>query len=577
MRFESLTEWRRTTAVVAVAACLLVSVLAWVGYVAVQAWQRSVVIRAEREAEEAAGLLVSGLTRDMRAVQRSILSSPALDAVTLQPPHEYYNIVAGAFARYQYPESFVWWQRDTDSPSQALLLHRRDRPPAWAMPDEDLHRFPLRPEQNMRVVQPLLNRIAVDARQARRFSVFETTIDGSRYQIVARLFYGADRHQEPKAILGFTINLEWVQQHYFALLLSDAAWTSGARADVLLTVTDEQGRPVTDTGGRADARSALRVERRFPLMFFNPQLIAADPPPDLPRRSWTVEAAIRDDSSLVAAIDAGDRMLILQAITAAALALAIVLTLRASRAKLRLADLQADFVSSVTHEFKTPIATIKAAGESLAAGRIDGPAAKQEYAAYIVQEARRLSRLVDNLLSVSRVTDTGPTQHQFEPVALAELVAETLERFAVPVAEGKFTVCVDVPANLPLIAGNASALELMLDNLIDNAIRHSRTARRLEIRAAVQQDNVIFDVIDFGGGIDEDELPHVMRKFYRGRNAGAGGTGLGLAIANRIITEHGGTMTIRSRPGCGTTVTVTVPALPNGEAETLPSLTSAAN
>jgi signal transduction histidine kinase len=188
-----------------------------------------------------------------------------------------------------------------------------------------------------------------------------------------------------------------------------------------------------------------------------------------------------------------------------------------------------------------------------------------------------LARLVDNLLSFSRVTGSGLEEHQFEPVALPDLVTDTLERFAIHIAQAKFTVRLDIPPTLPLISGDASAIELMLDNLVDNAIRHSRTARQLEIRATAEQGKVVLDVIDFGGGIGDDELPHVMRKFYRGRNAGAGGTGLGLAIANRIATEHGGTMTIRSRAGCGTTVTVAFPALSSGGIDAVASLTSIAN
>ncbi len=558
MRFKSLRQGPGLAVVVAVGAFLLVSLLAWPGYVSVREWQRSVEVRAEKEAEAASGLLLGGLMRDMRAVQRSVLLSPAVNGVTLRPPYEAFNLVAGAFARYQYPESFFLWRHDSTNQA-GLLLHRRERRPNWAKPANDPHRFPLTVENDAPAIHELLDRIRVDAAQTRRFSVFETTLEGSRYQVVARLFYGGTQ-SELEAVFGFTVNLDWVRQHYFTSFLQEAVWTRGAGADVLLAIRNDQGQPIADTGRKPERKAISPHERLFPLMFFNPQLIAADPPPDLQRRWWVIHAAVRDDSSLVAALDAAKRMLVLEAVAAGALALGVFLTVRASWAKVKLADLQSEFISRVTHEFKTPIATIKAAGESLVAGRIDGSAARHEYAGFIVQEARRLARLVDNLLTFSRVTDTTVAQHHFEPVALSNLVSETLRRFAPQIGEGKFTVRVDVPESLPFITGDASAIELMLDNLIDNAIRHSRTGQQLEIRAAARHDKVTLEVADLGGGIAEDEVALVTRKFYRGRNAGQGGTGLGLAIAERIITEHGGTMAIRSQPGLGTTVIVNFPA-----------------
>jgi signal transduction histidine kinase len=571
MPFESVSRWRGLTVVIAIVACVLVSLLAWTGYVAVREWQRSVAMRAEQEAEAVSGLLLNGLTRDMRAVQRSVLLSPAVNAVTLRPPYEAFNTVAGAFARYQYPESFFLWRRDSSSQA-GVLLYRRERQPHWAKPADDPHRFPLTLENDAPVMHALLDRIRVDAAQARRFSVFETTLEGNRYQVVARLFYNGIQHQELDAAFGFTVNLDWVRRHYFTSLLGEALWTRGAGADVLLVIRDDQRQLVADTG-RQPARDAIsQHERVFPLMFFNPQLVAADPPSDLQRRFWVIQAAVRDNSSLMSALDAANRMLVLQVIAVGALAVGVLLAMGASRAKTKLAHLQSEFISSVTHEFKTPIATIKAAGESLAAGRIDGSAARQEYAAYIVQEARRLARLVDNLLTFSRVTDATVAKHHFEPVALANVVSDTLQRFALQIGERKFTVRVDVPDSLPLIAGDPSAIELMLDNLIDNAIRHSRNAQQLEIRATARYQHIVLEVADLGGGIAEEELAHVTRKFYRGRHAGQGGTGLGLAIAQRIITEHGGTLAIRSEPGRGTTVVVTLPVSSNDKVANVSSV-----
>ena len=304
-------------------------------------------------------------------------------------------------------------------------------------------------------------------------------------------------------------------------------------------------------GARAAvAPGAPTSNRTFPLMFFNPVIAAADPPAKLQRRSWTVRATTRGDSSLLAASSDANRMLVLGLVAAATLAIGIGLSVRAARARLRLAELRADFVASVTHEFKTPIATIRAAGDTLVADRLDGAAARQDYARFIVHESRRLTRLVDNLLAFTRVTDTPEVRPPLEPVVLADVVAESLDRFAVQLSAGTFRVDVSVPPTLPPVLGDRTGLALMLDNLVDNVIRHSRGERALAIGASVSGRFVVLEVGDRGGGIPPDEVRHVTKKFYRGRLAGHGGTGLGLAIAARIVDDHRGTLNYRQRRRC---------------------------
>jgi hypothetical protein len=119
----------RIAAAVAGVAVVSVALLAWLGYVAVREWQQSASVLAERAAGEASEVLLTGMTRDMRAVQRSVLASPALDSISLRPPYEAINIVAGALGRYGYPESFFLWR--SEAPGAGMFMHRRDRPPQW--------------------------------------------------------------------------------------------------------------------------------------------------------------------------------------------------------------------------------------------------------------------------------------------------------------------------------------------------------------------------------------------------------------------------------------------------------------
>ena len=118
---------------------------------------------------------------------------------------------------------------------------------------------------------------------------------------------------------------------------------------------------------------------------------------------------------------------------------------------------------------------------------------------------------------------------------------------------------IDVPHEIPAVRADRTAVVLALDNLIDNAIRHSGEAETVSVRASREADHVRFDVIDHGVGIPADDLPQVKRRFVRGRTARGPGNGLGLAIVNRIAADHEGALEITSEVGRGTTATLIIP------------------
>jgi signal transduction histidine kinase len=124
---------------------------------------------------------------------------------------------------------------------------------------------------------------------------------------------------------------------------------------------------------------------------------------------------------------------------------------------------------------------------------------------------------------------------------------------------------VEIPADLPLIRGDRTAIGLMLDNIIDNAIRYSPARRSLLITAAQADGAIVLNVTDAGQGIPEDQLAHVTRKFFRGRNPVSNGSGLGLAIVKRIAGDHGGHLRIESTLNVGTTVSVSFPMVRSDE------------
>jgi signal transduction histidine kinase len=537
----------------AVATCASLATLTWFGYRAIGEWRRSSGQVADRRAAETADLLVTALTRDMRGVQNSVLSSPRWDDFMLDP-YDVGNLAAGAFARYPYPESFFGWH-GVPTASEVVFFNRADRRPVWMLPDPAPIRFPVVEAGEPALARRLVARIAEDAKRGRRFSIFEMIVDGVPYQIVARLRYRDALREALEAVFGFTVNLPWVREHYFPELTRQVTRIGNTGAEPGVSVVDERGQSVagpTETVGRP------ATSRAFPVMFFDPLLVALDPPSDLSRQQWTVQVDVAHDPTLAAAIRGANRTLALAALAAATLVVGVLLTARAARINASLAEMRSEFVSTVTHELKTPIATIRAVGDSLVSGRVTGAETLREYAQLVVQEAKRLTRLVDNLLAYARITDVTEA-YSFEPIEISSVIAEVLREFHSQLESLGFEVDVDIPLNVPSVRADRTAIELMFDNLVDNAIRYSGEGRWIQIRARPHDDRVAVEISDRGIGIPEDEVGHVVRRFFRGRRAGSGGSGLGLAIAHRIIKDHGGILTIRGGDGPGTTVSVVLP------------------
>jgi signal transduction histidine kinase len=563
---RALARWfrNRVARALTIGVCLSMATLIWFGYRAVREWQRSATLLAERQAGESVDMLVKALTRDMQGAQATVLSSPKWDEFLLDPPYDVRNMAEIAFRRYPYPESFFAW-RSTLVPSTFVFLNRSDRLPPWLTGRPATDWFPVMVGTSPTVGQALLDRIRQDAHYGRRFSIFELTLDGVTYQVVARLLYHDAFREQLEGVFGFTVNLPWVREHYFPEVTQQVIRIRQAESVPSLSVVDDRGSHVA--GAMPRASNARVIRGWFPLMFFDPLLVAPDPPADLSRHSWGVQVELESDPTLSAAIAGANRTIVITALAAATLVVGLLLTMRAVQARTRLTEMRSEFVSTVTHELKTPIATIRAIGDTLVAGRVSGPGAQHEYAQMVVQEAKRLTRLVDNLLAYARITDVTEV-YVFAPLELGPLVEEVVGAFGFQIEHKGFTVELDIPAGLPRIRGDRGALTLMLDNLVDNALRYSADARWLGVRALQDGRTVIVEVSDRGVGIPTNELGKVTRKFFRGRRAGSGGSGLGLAIASRIAGDHEGSLTIRSIVDTGTTVRVALPIAEAGNEET---------
>ena len=222
-RFRGLAGW------MAAGVCVSVALLTWFGYHAIREWQRSSALLVERRADAAADLLVTALTRDMHAVQKSVLASPDWDAFMLDPPYDVGHVVASAFARYPYPESF-FAARGVPTETSVIFFTRSNRQPAWAPEDTGPNRFPVAASSVPAVAAAIIARIGDDAAYGRRFSIFQLRIGGVVHQVVVRLIYQGQFRDTLEGVFGFTVDMPWVRQHTFPAHGQVARWRHRVRS-----------------------------------------------------------------------------------------------------------------------------------------------------------------------------------------------------------------------------------------------------------------------------------------------------------------------------------------------------------
>jgi len=225
----------------------------------------------------------------------------------------------------------------------------------------------------------------------------------------------------------------------------------------------------------------------------------------------------------------------------------------------RLDAIRRDFVANASHELKTPAASIRAAAETLRRSAEDDPGAVPRFAGQLEREAVRLSRIVADLLDLSRLESGSDLA---ERVHLDAIVREEVQRFEDRAADAGVHLEVDAPGTAA-VRGSARDLSLLVRNLLDNAIRYTAPGGSVSASIAPDVDgSAVIAIRDTGVGIPQRELSRIFERFYRVDRARAretGGTGLGLAIVKHVAENHGGGVTVESELGAGTTVEVRLP------------------
>jgi signal transduction histidine kinase len=547
-----------TVIVVTLGVCLVLAMgaMLWLGYRATREWQRSTLLSVERRGNEVLVLLSAALDYDMKGAQ-SILLSINETSLVLDPPYDLADRFASAFARFPYPESFFAWKSTGDSLGVTCFFNRSDRPPAWDLQDRSRDPFPVVINRNPVPVRDLIAAARARAADGPPFAVFEIDIAAVRYQTFVHFLYDGSASRL-FGLVGFTVSLPWVRDHYFGELIAQIQRISGGQNAVGVEILDNNGRVVAGSGPVSSGGPMFT--RSFPLVFADRALLSSLPRSQRVGREWMSRVTVANDPTLLAAGRGAARTLALLALAAVATTGALALIVRANREAAALAAMKAEFVSSVTHEMKTPLAFIRLASDTLAKGRYSSKEKIEQYSKMLAVEAQHLTHLIDNVLNYARISDTKRT-YAFEPIDVPELIEESLDRFHPQLSECGFDVQVRLPVDLPRIRGDRAMLPHAIDNLIDNAIKYGDAGRFLMISADAGEGRVRIQVTDRGQGIQRDELTRVFEKFYRGRGTGRRGSGLGLTIAQRIVHDHGGRISIRSTPGAGTTVELSMPVM----------------
>lgn len=232
----------------------------------------------------------------------------------------------------------------------------------------------------------------------------------------------------------------------------------------------------------------------------------------------------------------------------------------------RLEHVRRDFVANVSHELKTPIASIKGFVETLLDGAMDDPADTSRFLGIVARQADRLAAIVDDLLALSRIEQSeGAGNLPVETVPVASILTAVTLDCGPRAADRSIRLEVDCPANLAATL-NAALVEQAVINLVDNALKYSESGKTVWLSAAASEPpgprELVLRVRDEGCGIEPIHLPRLFERFYRvdkARSRNLGGTGLGLSIVKHIVQAHMGAVSVDSEPGVGTTFTIRLP------------------
>jgi two-component system phosphate regulon sensor histidine kinase PhoR len=227
----------------------------------------------------------------------------------------------------------------------------------------------------------------------------------------------------------------------------------------------------------------------------------------------------------------------------------------------KLEEMRSGFIANVSHELRTPLTSIRGFLETLLGGALEDRAASLHFLEIMSKETERLTRLVDELLYLSKIEERRVV-HRWQRARLSENISRVAAMFEPQTREKNIEMNVEAPPELPAVYGDPDMLTQVLINLVDNAVKYTPEGGKVWIRASVEGEDVRVSVADNGIGIPPENLPRVFERFYRvdkARSRELGGIGMGLAIVKHIVRAHGGKTYAESAAGKGSVFSFTLP------------------
>ncbi len=239
----------------------------------------------------------------------------------------------------------------------------------------------------------------------------------------------------------------------------------------------------------------------------------------------------------------------------------VVALLRNITEKKMLEEMRSEFVANVSHELRTPLTSIRGFAETLLDGANEEPEVARQFLEIIYHETKRLSRLIDELLNLSRIEDPKFVLNR-QHVDMANLIKRTAAMFKHRAKEKNIAIKIEIADNLPVVQGDPDMLRQVLINLMDNAFNYTQPGGQIRASAVFEHGELKVDVQDNGMGISPENLSRLFERFYRvdkARSRELGGTGLGLAIVKHIVDVHHGKVQVESKIGRGSTFSFSLP------------------
>ncbi|MCW5680880.1 MAG: histidine kinase [Xanthobacteraceae bacterium] len=228
---------------------------------------------------------------------------------------------------------------------------------------------------------------------------------------------------------------------------------------------------------------------------------------------------------------------------------------------MRVDQMRADFVANASHELRTPLASLAGFIDTLRGPARDDPAMREKFLGIMAEQARRMSRLIDDLLSLSRIELNAHVLPE-TVVDLNPIAAHVRDSLSPLARERGVEVTLETSPGQLLVRGERDDLIRLVENLVENALKYGVNGKRVEITLSSDNAEAVISVRDFGPGIAPEHLPRLTERFYRvdvAHSREQGGTGLGLALVKHIVARHRGRLSIESEPGSGATFIVRIP------------------